>query len=169
MLTVITGPMGAGKTTLLIGKIRGLRAIGHKVDCYKPKLDTRSKYIEARGGNKIECKEIESLSEIDVDNKFIAISEFHMFLNEEEDDIVLFFQETQNVIVDGIKCRHDGYPFKAMSIALALADDIVFLKANCMACQKMGIATKTLRKIHDDRDIVIGDLGTEYITVCPEC
>ena len=51
MIKLIYGPMRSGKSARLIEEIEDAKSKKLKIRCYKPEIDTRSKYIKSRNGS----------------------------------------------------------------------------------------------------------------------
>jgi thymidine kinase len=73
-----------------------------------------------------------------------------------------------HVIVAGLPQDSYGKPFGAMPTILAMADNIVCLKAVCSKCKKINSATRTYRKIQDKAQVVVGGIDM-FEPRCFEC
>lgn len=171
MLTVITGPMFAGKTTRLLSLARANLIAGNKVCYFKPQRDDRFSTYEIVTHNGEAVKAISVKNGIDI----VSISD------EEECDVVcideaqflgnlklaveLLIYDTDapkipHVIVAGLSQDSSGKPFGAMPHLLAIADDIIHLKAVCAKTHRINGATRTFRKNKENSEqVAIG--GTE--------
>ena len=70
------------------------------------------------------------------------------------------------VIISGLDMTSDRKPFNHMPELLAIANEVVKLRAVCECC-KNEWAQYSYTKIDKDEDILVG--ATEYIVVCREC
>lgn len=172
-LTVITGPMGSGKTDVLISKLTGLQAVGYSVKAFKPIQDTRSPtgYIKSRSGVSFPCMDISNVTDILLyaDADVVGISEVMMFPSSILYVVDCLIAREITIIMEGLNQNAKGESFGEIGNLLAMADHIDLRKANCMKCKRIGGATKTYRLTKDTATILVGDLGIEYLSVCPSC
>lgn len=171
-LTVVYGPMFAGKTTFLLLEAERLkRSKVRDFLVFKPKLDNR--YAEAKVVN----HKGESIDAIPVENAVEAYREVvargktitdvffdeAQFFPEDTYRVIeeLFLPNGINVIAAGLNTDFRGEPFPTMAKLIAVADDLVRLKAVCKVCGSLE-ATMTQRIVNgkparkDDPVIVLG-------------
>ena len=139
-LTVITGSMFSGKTEELIRRIRRAQYAGHRVQVFKPVLDTRAgeTLIRSHGGSLHEARAVgtsdDLLAAVSPDTDVVAIEEIQFF----DAGIVAVCQHLadggRQVIVGGLDMDFRGCPFGPLPALLAVADDIVKLRAICARC-----------------------------------
>jgi len=163
MLTVITGPMFAGKSSKLISMALAHRIAGHYTVCFKPSNDVRY------NKNKIATHDGKTINAIPIDPNIPSqiltrIQEFKPFSDEEIKVVLVdeaqFFEsksliktiedllyiDGRTIIISGLSQDSSGKPFGAMPHLLAIADDIIHLKAVCSKSRTIGTATRTFRK-----------------------
>ena len=164
MLTVITGPMFSGKTSRLLDLGRAHTIANLRVGYFKPKRDSRysDSDIVTHNNEKISCtivdNPVEILNRID-DYDVFCIDEAQFFNKHELETTVtnLLYVNESIIIVSGLSQDFDGKPFGAMPYLLAIADDIIHLKAVCAKTKRIGVATRTFRKdTSNDNQILIG-------------
>jgi len=91
------------------------------------------------------------------------------FFNEKIVDVVkTLLGAGKIVIVNGLKLTAGDSIFGSMHYLLALADEIIPLKAVCNVCNKVDSATRT-RAFNKNNPIVKVGGTSSYWVVCPEC
>lgn len=163
-LSVLCGPMFAGKTEGLID--RTLRA-NRAVRVYKPTVDTRyeGSAILSHAGRRIpatwttpDLRDVQS-------GGFIAIDEAQFLDLEAIERVRVLVRQGTDLVLAGLDLTFHGEPFGPMPSFLAMADEVVKLKARC-ACGRP--ATRTFRKHTGDSVVLIG--GAElYEPRCLPC
>lgn len=141
-LVVICGPMFSGKTEELLRRIRRAQHANKKILIFKHSIDDRyeKQYIVSHLGDKTKAEPLyDSQSLLNLTNKdveIIAIDEIQFFDN----DIVPVLMEMRDrgidIIVSGLDLDFRGVPFGAVPYLLALADEILKLKAVCFKTGK---------------------------------
>ncbi len=140
-LTVITGSMFSGKTEELIRRVRRALYARRRVQVFKPALDTRSDQDEVRSHNGIALHAAVAVSGSDellgcVERltDVVAVEEAQFF----DPGIVPACERLADsgyqVIVAGLDRDFRGCPFGPMPALLALADEVVKLRAICAQC-----------------------------------
>ena len=173
-LTVITGPMFAGKTTELIRRLKRYTYAGKRVVLFKPTIDVRSPEgrVKSHDGKEMEAIEISSSEEIieyiqeykDVDA--IGIDEVQFLDNDILEVIRALVFKGYDVFVSGLDMDYMGRPFGIMPQLLAIADDVLKLKAVCVVCG--ADATHTFKKKRDSLLIEVGGADI-YEPRCRHC
>ena len=139
-LTVITGSMFAGKTEELIRRVRRALYARRRVQVFKPGADVRTDETEIRShsGVPYSALAVESSREL-----FDAVaSETHVVAIEEaqffDAGIVTVCQKLADtgyqVIAAGLDMDFRARPFGAMPALLAVADEVIKLRAICTVC-----------------------------------
>ncbi|MBB6051580.1 thymidine kinase [Armatimonas rosea] len=139
-LTVICGSMFSGKTEELIRLVRRALYARRTVQVFKPALDTRdpATVIRSHNGALHEALAVESSASLYLsiapETQVIAIEEAQFF----DEDIFSVCQaladEGKEVIVSGLDMDFRGAPFGAMPSLIAVADNVVKLRAICAVC-----------------------------------
>lgn len=177
-ITVICGSMFAGKSEELIRRARRSLYAKRKVQVFKPSIDKR--YDEAsvvtHMGVRHEAVPVKNVAELkasiakDVD--VVVVEEVQFF----DSGIVELSQELADsgvdVILGGLDQDFRRRPFGPMPELMAIADEVVKLRAICMKCGEL--ASHTYRMINgkpahvNDPVILIG--ATEhYEARCRHC
>lgn len=138
-LEVLVGCMFAGKTEELIKRLMRASRMGRKVEVYKPLLDTRYSLDEvvSHGGLRIPAHVVKDLPAFtgtlpDV----VGIDEGQFFGDSLVPAVHSLLDQGVRVIVSGLDLNSNGVPFEPMPALLALADEVVKLKAVCARCLK---------------------------------
>ena len=139
-LIVITGSMFSGKTEELIRRVRRALYAHRTVQVFKPALDTRADHAAIRSHNGIlhaaqSVVDSRDLWErLDPETEVIAIEEAQFF----DSGIVEVCQRLadggRQVIAAGLDMDFRGCPFGPMPVLLAVADEVVKLRAICARC-----------------------------------
>lgn len=173
MIKVITGPMFAGKSEYLITEYMFLQSNypNNKIQAFKPSKDTRTKTrIKSRKFSTTIPAEVvhnfkEIVNRITPDTSDIFIDEVQFI----EGDVVelkkLSVYENKNFIIGGLSMTAELKPFGAMPNILAIADEVVHIKADCECGEK---AELTYCKVKKQGDILVGDQA-EYKPLCRNC
>lgn len=177
-LIVVTGSMFAGKSEELIRRARRALYAKKAVQVFKPSIDHR--YHETMVVTHMGVRhEAESVSNVDdlaqkikPESQVICIEEAQFFDHSLVDLCVNLADLGKEVIVAGLDQDFRRRPFGPMGELLAVADEIVKLRAICMNCGKT--ASHTYRTIdgkpanENDPVILIG--ATEsYEARCRNC
>lgn len=177
-LIVITGSMFAGKSEELIRQVRRALYARKKVQVFKSALDNRwdSAAIATHNGVRFEAVPVSSSADLErlvhPDTEVIGIEEIQFF---DEGVVTLcerWANEGKTVIVAGLDQDFRGQPFGFMPTLLALADEIVKLRAICARCGQL--ASKTQRLVDgrpaswDEPTILIG-AAEKYEARCRRC
>ncbi|WP_029513587.1 thymidine kinase [Mycoplasmopsis primatum] len=170
-LEVITGPMFSGKTEELLKRINILKIADIKALVFKPQFDNRfsNDKIVSRTGAEHEAINIEKSKDIlkywKPEFKAVAIDEINFVdegILEVIDELIL---NGVRVICSGLDMDFKRRPFDVTAKILAVADDILKLKAVCVNCKSD--AGFSFRKIKNDELNVLGD--SEYEARCRVC
>ena len=177
-LIVITGSMFAGKSEELIRQVRRALYARKKVQVFKSALDNRwdSAAIATHNGVRFEAIPVSSSADLErlvqADTEVIAIEEVQFF---DEGIVALcdrWANEGRTVIAAGLDQDFRGQPFGFMPILLALADEVIKLRAICARCGQP--ASKTQRLVDgrpaswDEPTILIG-AAERYEARCRRC
>jgi thymidine kinase len=177
-LIVITGSMFAGKSEELIRQVRRALYARKKVQVFKSALDNRwdSAAIATHNGVRFEAIPVSSSGDlerlVEPDTEVVAIEEIQFF---DEGIVALcdrWANEGRTVIAAGLDQDFRGQPFGFMPILLALADEVMKLRAICARCGQP--ASKTQRLVDgrpaswDEPTILIG-AAERYEARCRRC
>jgi thymidine kinase len=171
MLTVITGPMFSGKTTELIRRIHCAEIARQRTIILKPSIDTRSGLeVVSHSGLRWAAAVAEVASpfrlprEVDV----IGIDEAQFLGESWFESIDALANEGKEVICACLSQDFRGAPFGIAQRLLAIADNIVHVKAVCLACGAKDAATKTFRTSASAAQVEIGG-ADKYQALCRRC
>ncbi len=137
-LTVVTGGMFAGKTTYLINRVAKMPAI-----VFKPKMDTRYSDTDciSHDGNRVSAIAVELPDELIIaeGNKLICFDEIQFFHppyygGDIAKAIKVFLAAGKDVLACGLDTDWKGDPFPVTGSLLAMADEVIKLRARCGVC-----------------------------------
>ncbi|MBC8103432.1 MAG: thymidine kinase [Cytophagales bacterium] len=139
-LTVITGSMFSGKTEELIRRVRRALYARRSVQVFKPAVDTRADETVIRSHNGVRHRAVAAptsaalMAQVHPETDIIAIEEVQFF----DAGIVPVCQTLADrghqVIVAGLDTDFRGCPFGPLPTLLAVADEVVKLRAICAKC-----------------------------------
>ena len=177
-LIVITGSMFAGKTEELIRRARRALYAKKPVQVFKPSIDQRfhETMVVTHMGVRHEAEAVSNVDDlvqkIKPESQVICIEEAQFFDHSLADVCVKLADQGKEVIVAGLDQDFRRRPFGPMGELLAVADEVVKLRAICMNCGKT--ASHTYRTINgrpaNENDSVILIGATEsYEARCRNC
>ena len=171
-IEVVCGPMFSGKTEELIRRLRLARIAKQRVQIFKPALDNRydTDHITSHINQKFECLPVkdpwEILEKLADNTRVVGVDEVQFF-NEE---IVAVCEKLANrrlrVIAVGLDQDYLGRPFGSIPKLLAVADDVLKLKAVCVVCGRE--ACKSQRLTQEKEQVVVGAVE-HYEARCRLC
>ncbi len=187
-LTVICGSMASGKSDEFIRWTRRrMLASPNEVGVFKHAWDDRilndnnvdpKTNISSRSGSSIKCIGITTISEMEAiieKNNYstIAIDEAQFF---DKKELLAFIHRMlalkKDIIIAGLDLDFKGETFGAMGDLLALADEVVKLKAICSVCKqdKYCITQRTIdgkSAYYEDPIVMVGE--SDYSPRCRDC
>ena len=177
-ITVITGSMFAGKTEELIRLARRALYAKRTVQVFKPSIDDRydERKVVTHMGVSHAAVAVNGVAElaasIHFDTDTVLIEECQFFDPQLVQLVQRLADEGRDVVLAGLDQDFRREPFGSMPALLAIADNVVKLRAICMNCGAP--ASHTYRMIegkpahYDDPIILIG--ATEsYEARCRAC
>ena len=177
-LEVIAGPMFAGKSSELLKRLLFIEHGGHKVLVLKPVIDDRyHNSNEIVTHNQLRHPAVSVIDlELVKDNYTIKPYNFHtVFIDEvqffDTNETIWFVEEGLrsgvNFVVAGLDQDSRGVPFETTSRMLALADEVLKIKAFCTVCGMDAGKTQRLRETSQDDRVKVGGAET-YEPRCHE-
>jgi thymidine kinase len=177
-LEVIAGPMFAGKSSELLKRLLFIEHGGYKVLVLKPVVDNRyGSGDEIVTHNKLRNPAVSVIDlELVKDNYTIKPYNFHtVFIDEAQffdtNETVWFVEEGLrsgvNFVVAGLDQDSRGVPFETTARMLALADEVLKIKAFCTVCGMDAGKTQRLRETSQDDRVKVGGAET-YEPRCHE-
>jgi thymidine kinase len=178
VLTVICGSMYAGKTEELIRRARRALYAKKQVQVFKPSIDKRydEEMVVTHMGARHEAVPVSTVSElrqsVRPDTQVVCIEEAQFFDPTLVDVCVEWADAGLEVVVAGLDQDFRREPFGPMAALLAIADEVVKLRAICMKCGRP--ASHTYRSIdgrpaHRDDPIVLIGATEVYEARCRAC
>ncbi len=142
-LTVISGPMFSNKSGELIRLATVHRIADRRVGIFKHSLDDRYEgvaHISTHGGQSAEAEPVGSSASIGLlatSYEVIAIDEAQFFDEGLTGVCAQLVEDGVTVFVAGLDRNFKGEPFGPMAELMALADDVMKLRAVCMKCRSL--------------------------------
>ncbi|MEQ1932953.1 MAG: thymidine kinase [Fimbriimonadaceae bacterium] len=177
-ITVVCGSMFAGKSEELIRRARRALYAKRLVQVFKPAIDNRydEAMVVSHMGVKHEAVPVRTVSElaarIDKETQMVCIEEVQFFDQSICELAVRLADEGREVIVAGLDQDFRREPFGPMPRLMALADEVIKLRAICMSCG--ATASHTYRQIdgkpaHRDDPIILIGATESYEARCRNC
>jgi thymidine kinase len=178
-LTVITGPMFSNKSGELLRLADVHRIAGRKVGLFKHTLDDRyegSDRISTHGGLSAEAEPVggsASIGLLGTSYELVAVDEAQFF----DDGLIEVCAGLVNaghvVLVAGLDRNFKGEPFGPMAGLMAMADDVMKLRAVCMKCRSLqGTMTQRLidgRPASRNSPLILIGAAETYEARCRDC
>ncbi len=177
-ITVICGSMFAGKSEELIRRARRALYAKKTVQVFKPAIDRRfdEAMVVTHMGVRHDAIPVASVEDlrwqISPDTDVVLIEEAQFFPVALVDMVIQLADGGCEIVLAGLDQDFRRKPFGPMPILLAVADEVVKLRAICMKCGAP--ASHTYRSIdgkpahYDDPTILIGATET-YEARCRSC
>lgn len=170
--------MYAGKTEELIRRARRALYAKKQVQVFKPSIDSRydEKMVVTHMGVRHEAVPVSTVAALrqglKPDTQVVCIEEAQFFEPSLVDVCVEWADSGLEVVVAGLDQDFRREPFGPMGALLAVADEVIKLRAICMKCGKP--ASHTYRSIdgrpaHRDDPIVLIGATEVYEARCRSC
>jgi thymidine kinase len=178
-LTVITGPMFSNKSGELLRLVQVHRIAGGRVGLFKHSLDDRFEgpdLVSTHDGHSAQATPVATSAQVALlatDCDVVAIDEAQFFDPGLAQVARALVDSGVTVLVSGLDRNFKGDPFGPMPEMMALADEVMKLRAVCMKCRSLD-ATMTQRLIdgspapRDSPEILIG-AAESYEARCRRC
>lgn len=184
-IEAVIGPMYSGKTEELIRRVVRRNIARQRGTIFKISSDTRNKEknVVSRAGTSLSATTVESardtLKYLEENMDYVAFDEAQFFGEELFNVVNLFIGRGTDVIVAGLNLDFRGEPFNNVMKIVAIADEVVLLKAVCVVCGKDATRTQRLilkegqwlpASLNDPIFKVEGeDVQTRYEPRCKDC
>ena len=177
-ITVVCGSMFAGKSEELIRRARRALYAKRKVQVFKPSIDDRfdETSVVTHMGVTHQAVPVNSVrelaSKVEKDTQIVLIEEAQFFDGSLVELAVGLADEGKDVVLAGLDQDFRRQPFGPMPQLLAVADEVVKLRAICMKCGAP--ASHTYRVIsgkpaHNDGPIILIGATESYEARCRGC
>ncbi|MCX7798923.1 MAG: thymidine kinase [Fimbriimonadales bacterium] len=177
-LTVVCGSMFAGKSEELIRRARRALFAKKRVQVFKPLLDDRyhATMVVTHMGVRHEALPAASVADLESkilpDTEVIVIDEAQFFDSTLVDLAMDLADHGRDVVIGGLDQDFRRVPFGPMPLLLAVADEVVKLRAICMRCGAP--ASHTYRAIdgkpaHKDDPVILIGATEKYEARCRSC
>ena len=177
-ITVVCGSMFAGKSEELIRLARRALYAKRKVQVFKPKIDDRydGTMVVSHMGVRHEALAVDNVadlrSKLDPAADSVLVEEVQFFDESIVDLAVELADRGTDVVLAGLDQDFRRKPFGAMGTLLAVADEVVKLRAICMRCGAP--ASHTYRSVdgkpaRENDPIVLIGATESYEARCRNC
>lgn len=177
-ITVVCGSMYAGKSEELIRRARRALYAKKRVQVFKPSIDRRydEEMVVSHVGAKHEAVPVAGVVELgqavspDVD--VVCIEEAQFFDQSLVDLVVALADRGVEVVLAGLDQDFRRQPFGPMPTLLAVADEVVKLRAICLKCGQTASHTyRTIdgRPAHVDDPVILVGAKEHYEARCRNC
>ncbi|MBI1333024.1 MAG: thymidine kinase [Armatimonadetes bacterium] len=177
-LTIVCGSMYAGKSEELIRLARRSLYAKKRVQVFKPSVDDRyhQTMVVSHMGIQHEADTAKNVAELRAkvkkETQVLLIEEVQFFDNSIVDLCVEMADKGMDVICAGLDQDFRRQPFGPMPFLLAVADEVIKLRAICMKCG--ATASHTYRMVdgkpaHWDDPIVLIGATESYEARCRNC
>ena len=170
-IEVICGSMFSGKTEELIRRMKRAMFAKHRVEIFKPSIDTRysEEDVVSHDQHTIRSTPIDSSSAIFLlssDMDVVGIDEAQFF----DEGLIEVCNELANrgirVIVAGLDMDFKGIPFGPIPGLCAIADEVTKVHAICVKCGSLAYVSHRL--IQNEKRVLLGEKQA-YEPLCREC
>ncbi len=178
-LTVITGSMFSGKTEELIRRVRRALYARRTVQVFKPAVDTRSETTVIRSHSGTRHEEAVAVSSSDElfravcpSTDTVAIEEAQFFDGGIVSVCEALADKGHHVIAAGLDMDFRGCPFGPMPALLAVADEVVKLRAICARCGRDAARSQRLvngKPVPASAPTVVIGAEEQYEARCRHC
>jgi len=177
-ITVICGSMFAGKSEELIRRARRALYARRKVQVFKPAIDTRfdEAMVVTHMGVRHDAIPAKSVAElrgaVDPATESIFVEEAQFFTDGLPELAVDLADKGKEVVLAGLDQDFRRRPFGPMPELMAVADEVVKLRAICMSCGAP--ASHTYRSVdgrpaHADDPVILIGATEVYEARCRAC
>jgi thymidine kinase len=181
-LEIICGSMFSGKSEELMKRLRRAEYARQNVLTIKHKIDIRTSKtcITSHAGNKRlafsidnKLENIEKILNLANNNiQVVGIDELHFFPQEIVPIICKLVEKGKRVIGAGLELNYRGEMFEPVPTLMAIADEVIKLKAICVKCGKDAHFTQRVINgkpaKYDDPTILVGAQEC-YEARCRDC
>ena len=178
-LTVISGPMFSNKSGELLRLATVHRIAGREVSLFKHSLDDRyqgADAISTHGGASMAAEPVSTSSEVSLlasGADVVAIDEAQFFDEGLAAAAAQLVGAGVTVFVAGLDRNFKGDPFGPMPALMAIADEVMKLKAVCMRCRSLnGTMTQRLidgRPASRHSPVILVGAAEAYEARCRDC
>lgn len=178
-LEVICGPMFSGKSEELIRRLRRAKVAKKQVIAFKHAADTRTaiEYVDSHDGSKIDAHALDDADQLlelaQAEHiEVVGIDEVQFFSRSIIHALCALIDAGKRVIVAGLDLNFRGEPFDPMPILLAVADEVVKLRAVCLMCGADAHYTQRLvngKPAHYKDPLIMVGAHEAYQARCRNC
>ena len=165
-LEIILGSMYSGKSTTLIKKTEGFQKIGKKCLLVNHVLDSRvsGNYVKTHDDTTLEAVKTDDLATLDVEDFDVILIDEGQFFTNLKTEVEKMLEQNLTVIVAGLNGDFNMNKFGEMIDLVPIADNIIYLQANCYNCDDKASFTK---RLSSEEQVV--SVNSSYAPACRKC
>lgn len=173
-IEVIVGSMFSGKTEELIRRLKRALLARQRVQAFKPRIDDRydKSRIVSHGDRAIDAVAVASseslLSRVEVETQVVAVDEAQFFDRDIVEVADALADRGLRVILAGLDQDWRGRPFPPMPDLMAIAEEVVKVRAVCNVCGGDASRSQRLRPDLDASTVLVGG-ADKYEPRCRAC
>ena len=165
-LEIILGSMFSGKSTTLIKKTEGFQKIGKRCLLVNHVLDSRvsGNYVKTHDDTTLEAVKTDDLATLDVEDFDVILIDEGQFFTNLKTEVEKMLEQNLTVIVAGLNSDFNMKKFGEIINLIPLADNIIYLQANCYNCGEKASFTK---RLSSEEEVV--SVNSSYAPACRKC
>ena len=165
-LEIILGSMFSGKSTKLIKRVARFRQANQKCLLVNHVLDSRvsGNYVRSHDDITLEAIKTDDLATLDVEDFDVILIDEGQFFTNLKTEIEKMLQKNKIVLVAGLNGDFNMNKFGEIINLIPLADNIIYLQANCYNCGENASFTK---RLSSEEQVV--SVNSSYVPACRKC
>jgi thymidine kinase len=165
-LEIILGSMFSGKSTKLIKRVARFRQANQKCLLVNHVLDSRvsGNYVRSHDDITLEAIKTDDLATLDVEDFDVILIDEGQFFTNLKTEVEKMLEQNLTVIVAGLNSDFNMKKFGEMIDLVPIADNVVYLQANCYNCDDKASFTK---RLSSEEQVV--SVNSSYVPACRKC
>jgi thymidine kinase len=165
-LEIILGSMFSGKSTTLIKKTEGFQKIGKRCLLVNHVLDSRvsGNYVRSHDGITLEAVKTDDLTTLELNFFDVILIDEGQFFTNLKTEVEKMLEQKLTVIVAGLNSNFNMEKFGEMIDLVPIADNIIYLQANCYNCDDKASFTK---RLSSEEEVI--SVESSYAPACRKC
>jgi len=165
-LEIIMGSMYSGKSTKLIQKTKGFQRFGKRCLLVNHVLDSRvsGNFVKTHDTITLSAVKTDDLATLDVEDFDVILIDEGQFFKNLKTEIEKMLEQKLTVIVAGLNGDFNMNKFGEMSGLVPIADNIIYLQANCYNCDDKASFSK---RLSSEEQVV--SVNSSYVPSCRKC
>ena len=164
-LEIILGSMFSGKSTELIKRVDRLRQANQRCLLVNHVLDSRTgNFVKTHDDITLEAVKTDDLATLNIKHFDVILIDEGQFFKNLKTEIEKMLQKNKIVLVAGLKGDFNMNKFGEMIDLVPIADNIIYLQANCYNCGEKASFTK---RLSSEEQVV--SVNSSYAPSCRKC